>query len=306
VFSGISTHEKAEAIIRAQSSESLAHAALELTTLVGCPLMCTFCPQEKLRKNYDGLETRKLTLSALKVMLSRVSRQTRIDFSGMSEPWANEECTSMLRYVLEEGFRVAIYTTLYGMSAHDAEEVRELCIAHSSQVEVFCVHLPDKNKNMRGWRLTAAWMYAYQVLSAMPLGTYREMTMDGHGEVDPVLDGVVRHTSAFVPIDRAGSLGASEYHQEQRLVPRRARHQSPINCKSTPYYNRNVVFPNGDVVLCCMDYERKHILGNLLTESMDEILFGSSLAAIREINERPGYSDSSICKRCSNARAISG
>jgi hypothetical protein len=30
--------------------------------------------------------------------------------------------------------------------------------------------------------------------------------------------------------------------------------------------------PNGDVVLCCMDYDQEHILGNLFTQTYDEII----------------------------------
>lgn len=286
-------------------SAVVSHAALELTTIVGCPLMCSFCPQDKLRKSYRGESERKLTLESLKVILGNVDRRTRIDFSGMSEPWANEECTSMLRYALQNGFKIAVYTTLYGMTMHDADEVRAICLQYSQQIETFCVHLPDKNRNMKGWRLTPDWVYAYTTLSTMRLPTYREMTMDGRGEIDPALASFVRETPFFVPIDRAGSLSESGSHQEQGLIPKRVRHEVAVKCKSTPYYNRNVVFPNGDVVLCCMDYERKHVLGNLLVEHMDEILHGEVLAVIKKVNHQPAYSDRSICKRCSNARAIS-
>ena len=42
----------------------------------------------------------------------------------MAEPWANPEATSMLAYTLEQGFNVAIYTTLYGIEVEEAERVR--------------------------------------------------------------------------------------------------------------------------------------------------------------------------------------
>ena len=34
----------------------------------------------------------------------------------------------------------------------------------------------------------------------------------------------------------------------------------------------NVVLPNGDVSLCCMDYGLKHIIGNIFEQSYDEVV----------------------------------
>jgi MoaA/NifB/PqqE/SkfB family radical SAM enzyme len=37
-----------------------------------------------------------------------------------------------------------------------------------------------------------------------------------------------------------------------------------VKCSRNDFYKQNVMLPNGDVVLCCMDYGLKHKLGNLL------------------------------------------
>lgn len=37
-------------------------ASLEITTLLGCSLNCTFCPQDKLKKNYKDDTSKILTL----------------------------------------------------------------------------------------------------------------------------------------------------------------------------------------------------------------------------------------------------
>ena len=135
---------------------------MELTTMIGCPLMCTFCPQENLRDSY-GKDTKYMTQRDLTTMLVKLPRNTRIDFSGMSEPWANPECTSMLEEVLYMGFKVAIYTTLYGMT--DPERVRKVLEAHPNQVEVIMLHLPDAKGNMKGWKNSEEWQYAAAVMS---------------------------------------------------------------------------------------------------------------------------------------------
>ena len=80
---------------------------MELTTMVGCPLMCSFCPQENLRDNY-GDKAKYMKPMDLVTVLCKLPRNTRIDFSGMSEPWANPDCTTMLEEVLYMGRMYAI------------------------------------------------------------------------------------------------------------------------------------------------------------------------------------------------------
>ena len=105
----------------------------------------------------------------------------------MAEPWANPKCTDMLSYVLAKGFKVAIYTTLHGMSSEDADNVIELIGRHVNQVEVICLHLPDANGNMRGWKPSLEWETVFRkilvlaVKKAIPC--FEIMTMDGSANV---------------------------------------------------------------------------------------------------------------------------
>ena len=80
---------------------------LEFTLMVGCPLKCTFCPQDALRDIY-GENTKYLALDDFKTILGKVPNHVRIDFSGMAEPWANPDATAMLRHTLELGFSIAL------------------------------------------------------------------------------------------------------------------------------------------------------------------------------------------------------
>jgi radical SAM protein with 4Fe4S-binding SPASM domain len=272
---------------------------MELTTMIGCPLMCTFCPQKELKDSY-GKDEKYLSLENLAIILSNIPQETRIDFSGMAEPWANKKCTDMLAMVLNKGFKTAIYTTLYGFRRHDTDAVKELCERHKDQIEVFCIHLPDASQNMLGWKFNEDWEYAYKVISQLRLNvnTLEQMTMDKSGYVHPSLQSLVTKVGDFHPQDRAGSLKPSETFKEQGLQPATSCNKTALTCRATPFYDRNVVFPNGDVVICCMDYNRKHILGNLLTHSMEDIRNGDVFNRIISINTSDGYSSDSICKSC--------
>jgi hypothetical protein len=273
---------------------------MELTTMVGCPLMCTFCPQENLRDNYGDRE-KYMQLADLVKVLAQLPKDTRIDFSGMSEPWANPHCTEMLETVLFMGFQVAIYTTLYGMK--DPERVRKVLEDHPSQVEVIMLHLPDANGNMKGWKNSEEWQHAAAVIShtKVPCGV-GAMTMDKSGLVHPELQAMVGQLQGWVGHTRADSLNTEQVAgQPISITPMNA---FSLTCRSTPFYDRNVLLPNGDVVLCCMDYNLKHIIGNLLEESYKDIFLGQPLMDLIEINESPEFNKCSICKSCENVTEL--
>lgn len=273
---------------------------MELTTMIGCPLMCTFCPQDNLRTTY-GDNTKYMQPMDLMTVLAKLPKNTRIDFSGMSEPWANPACTTMLEMVLYMGFKVAIYTTLYGMT--DPEKVREVLEQHPDQVEVIMLHLPDANSNMKGWKNSPEWQRAAAVITntKVPCGI-GAMTMDKNGVVHPDLQPMVGQLAGWVGHTRADSLPVEQIGaQDISITP---RNEFALTCASTPFYDRNVLLPNGDVVLCCMDYNLKHVIGNLLTQTYDEIMNGEKLKEIIKMNEAVGFDKCSICKSCENVRRI--
>jgi sulfatase maturation enzyme AslB (radical SAM superfamily) len=48
---------------------------LEITTMVGCPLMCTFCPQDALKKSHPENTDKYLSLDNFKRIISKLSPQ---------------------------------------------------------------------------------------------------------------------------------------------------------------------------------------------------------------------------------------
>ena len=75
-----------------------------------------------------------------------------------------------------------------------------------------------------------------------------------------------------------------------------------MTCGFTPFYDHNVLLPNGDVVLCCMDYSLKHKIGNLLEQDYYEMFPSGGLAKLIGENMIPRHSSESLCKSCTRAR----
>src|SRR5207248_1536001 len=98
---------------------------------------------------------------------------------------------------------------------------------------------------------------------------------------------------------RAGSLNETQVRGQK--LERTARHHGPVSCSATPFYDRGVLLPNGDVALCCMDYDLKHIVGNLLEMEYYDLFKSEQMNLLRDANMTPGLQKCSICKSCHKA-----
>jgi Iron-sulfur cluster-binding domain len=279
-------------------------ATLEITTMIGCPLMCNYCPQDNLRDAY-GDDVKYMSLDTFKTAIDKIPVSTKIDFSGMAEAWVNPDCTAMLEYALARGHRVAIYTTLYNWDQTTVEQVCALLTQYARQIVTVNIHMPDKPGNMRGWKYSTEWEMAFRTLTELipHLGINLEaMTMSDHGEIHDSLAHMNLRLYSWVGMDRAGSLNLEQIKEQPinfvRDLP------GSITCAATDFYDNNVLLPNGDVVLCCMDYDTKHIIGNLLTQSYAELFTGPELTRIKELNLNPCATDKTLCRTCTGAKVI--
>lgn len=276
--------------------------SLEFTLMVGCPLKCTFCPQDKLRNEY-GKATKYFSLEDFKQIAAKVPKHVRIDFSGMAEPWANPDATAMLRHVLLEGYKIAIYTTLYGMERADCAQVIAMLRQHAQQVEVVCLHLPDRKGNMRGWKYNADYEANLrdfiQLALDRVLWNFEVMTMDDSGKPHQDLDHLGIQLAPWIGHSRAGNIGPENVPGQKIYV--KPEHNSAVSCTFTRFYDQNVCLPNGDVVFCCMDYGMQHKIGNLLEQDYYEMFASPSLGKVMAENMRPRFSRNSLCKTCNRA-----
>lgn len=153
--------------------------------------MCTFCPQDALKSAYGKSSDKYMSLATFQTIIDKVPSRVRIDFSGMAEPWANPNATKMLEMALQQkGRRVRVYTTLYGISVEDSLFITQTLLPrHADQVAVVCLHLPDDNMNMRGYKESKEYRQVLKNFLAMAenvpqLGQkFQKMTMDKTGKV---------------------------------------------------------------------------------------------------------------------------
>lgn len=285
---------------------------LEITTLIGCPLDCSFCPQSNLNsawKNIDG-GARLLDFKTFKNAVDKLPSNVDIVFSGYSEPFANPKTPDFLEYAAKLPNRIYLYTTLQGLNANFRNKLKELI--KNKRIMRTVIHLPDDHDNMPGWKLTQANIE--NIGSIASLKDVKTMTMSQNNLVNKkLMKSLWEHgfkklslklflkryidSNRFIGWTRAGNLSKEDFAEGELLDEKTWK--EPITCKQTPFYDENVLLPNGDVTICCMDYSLKHVIGNLNTDSYSEIRSSNELANITATNS--GLKEGkTLCQSCDN------
>jgi len=265
---------------------------MEFTTSIdtqnGCVVDCVFCPQRTLQKSYKG--ERFMTLDNFKKAVDKLPQEVRVTFAGFTEPWLNKDCTDMVLYAHEKGHPISIFTTGIGMSIDDIERIKHIPFAGNPN-GCFTLHLPDQERKAKH-PITKRYIEVIEHFGKIQNQIHNFTTMCmGTVHED------VRHVFSSAPVydmwSRAGNL-VGEMIMKPELLERKAEwkianhgeKQMTCGCLEKMYHN--VMLPNGDVSLCCMDYGLKHILGNLYEQSYEDI--------VPENNQC-----FELCKLCENA-----
>lgn len=247
-----------------------ANSTLEITTQIGCPVACVYCPQDKLRKNYHGAD-RTMTVETLKKCLEKIPiainkdklRYPRIEFSGFCEPFTNPNCSDLINLAFDKGFHdITLYTTMRGMKISDYEQIKHIPFAFVS------IHLPDVDRMAKILVDENYFTLLGLIMDTFKLGFF------AYGNIMPeVLEFIEKkEPNAF----KGKYMWDTSIHSRAGnvdMVKPADRRNGHIKCSAVTNmeFNHNILLPNGDVVVCCMDFGLRHIVANLLTGKYNDI-----------------------------------
>lgn len=263
-------------------------SALEISLTIGCKVRCEYCPQDLLLSRYYGSnKLRKSKLSFIdfkKVIDERMQPGSTISFGGMSEPFLDDEFADMLVYAAEKGHKISLYTTIVGMTRKDFEKIKDI------KFDRFVLHIPDK-ENRSKFEITDEYLELLKLV-------HEKINIDFyscHGTVVPVVADIIdeKKNAGIDAQDRAGNLeldGFKALDHKGEIVCYKAWSSVAMNLWEP------VLLPDGSLVLCVQDYGMKHVLGNLFTQSWEEIQEGEEYQKFIK-----GLKDDSIdtlCRKC--------
>lgn len=247
---------------------------IEFTLTAACALDCTYCPQQEYIAAYKRRPGKRiLEYTDFKKMLTNVDhRVPLISFTGFSEPSQNPSFIKMANYALSRVYQVELSTTLWNQPASFIDQIKRLMPSHVT------IHVTDSKL------VVSSDMYrkAAEIKGAH----FERYTQLGDSRIPAdIRDKVI--LAGCHPHDRAGSNeleGLMKFH-----IP------GSVKCDEKRYFC-NVILPNGDCSICCMDFPLNHIIGNLLESTLLEIHNGSRLHIFREAMKDPAAD--TICNHC--------
>jgi len=257
---------------------------LEITTRIGCRNNCAYCPQEKLIKAYNNRGDLVMSLDTFKKCIDKLPKEVDVEFSGFSESWLNSDCTEMVLYAHARGHKIRVYTTLVGMTLNDLEKLKAI------PLKSFWIHLPD-DSGQEKIIVDDSYLKVLQEASDFLEShkdkidvSYHIRGKNVHPKIKQVLGDKIEKRV----------IGARAGNVDDGQVKTINRRKGKIGCKRE--LRQNVLLPNGDVALCCMDYGLSHILGNLLTDSYQSLFDGLEFKKVES-----GLNDEkldTICRYC--------
>lgn len=248
---------------------------MEITTIVpekGCVVDCAFCPQRVLQSKYIGERT--LTLDNFKRLVDKIPQDVRITFAGFVEPWQNKSCTDMVLYAHETGHPISVFTTAVGLSVADMDRIAHIPY-HGPPNGGFTLHLPDAELLARH-PITAKFIETITWFrdNYTKIKNFETMSM---GDVHPKISHLFSWAPKYEMWSRSGNL-----IRESLLRPEIIKLKNRWNaiyhedknrtCGCVEHLYHNVLLPNGDVSLCCMDYGLDQIIGNLYHQTYEQVI----------------------------------
>jgi MoaA/NifB/PqqE/SkfB family radical SAM enzyme len=261
--------------------------------MVGCKVACIYCPQDKISRRYFG-EERMMKFDDFKIYIEKVPRRVVVHFTGFSEPFLNPRCADIIEYAAHRGHPIWISTTLAGITREDIRRLSKLAPYYQFQI-----HLPSAEKLMN---LPINDEYFSLLSDIVKTGIITDLHFHG-SDVHPMVGAWLRkHAVDFEEFwiqDRAGNLNTKKV---------KAKVSKPIITAAKPsgklYCDRiyqNVLLPNGDVVLCCMDWSAEYVLGNLKRDRFQDLYRSETFRRVLR-----GLKDPSVdllCRTCHLAQS---
>ncbi|MCM1038088.1 MAG: SPASM domain-containing protein [Ruminococcus sp.] len=270
---------------------------IDITTVVGCKINCRYCPQKLLIKNYykDNVQRdRIMSMETFTTCLKHLPPQCNMMFCGMAEPFLNPACADMIIMAYKAEIHVDLYTTLSEISMEELERIWDIPMGFVN------IHVPDENgyasipvseeyfelleKALNHRRKDGKWFVNMCNAQGEPHFRVKELCKQ-------------RYEIATALHDRAGNLDDDNLLHKRKL-------QGKLSCSQCGQaLDHNILLPDGTLLLCCMDYGMKHILGNLREQTYEEIRKGRAAENVFEALKGNEHIDL-LCRNCSFAREV--
>lgn len=277
---------------------------IQLQTHSKCSMACSICPHPVLQRNKDSrlMSWADFCKIADEALMSPSFESIVLDLQN--EPTLDRDLARRIRY-LRQGGRTDVFIglTTNGLT-FDREVALELFGAGLSRA-VFSLNALNKED----YALVAPGIDYGRIRANLDelLETegLKENTVVSFGvsrsNVDQALrfaDEMRRRGARFRVFPLGDRLGLARNVEKLAIPPL-------FESCHYPLYAMPITL-SGDVILCCHDWSRDLLLGNVLTTSVHEVWNGAPYRNVREQASRPGERPHEICRTCDSPYEYGG
>ena len=266
---------------------------LDISTKIGCTINCRFCPQSSVLSSYfarTGKRNDMMSVDTFAQCIKKLPPEYVIYFSGYAEPFLNPHCIDMMKIACQAGREICLRTTLVGVTDEIVDQICEI------PIKLFKLHVADRRGYAQIPLTEEYYKNVEKIINAKRAdGTPLVDECNAQSEPDSRVMEICRGKLEIVTTmcDRAGQLEDDELYKH--LPP-----AGPISCGYLGQTLSHTLLPDGTVVLCCVDFGMKHVLGNLLEQSYEEIENGAEMRRVRKGMLEDDTMDI-LCRKCSTA-----
>jgi radical SAM protein with 4Fe4S-binding SPASM domain len=259
---------------------------IEFSLYTGCEINCEYCPQLSLHK---ASRKKLMSFDEYKSALDKIPSYVSIVLAGFIDPLLYKDLPRIVEYTKNKKHKLYIATTLPDKIKKNVE-----LFLNKSNWDGRTVHLRDEFMNYK--ENSEDYYKALDIYFSQFNDKLRDNRFSFLGSVldKRIEDLLHKHNlytyfSKVVPYKRIDSTVKSETVQDNKFL------KGSIYC-TRGFYRKQMIAPDGDVVLCCMDVEKRHILGNIYEMNYNDIYKSEEYKKVIK-----GFNDetlNTICRKC--------
>ncbi len=253
---------------------------LEITTVLGCPVDCNYCPQSQLRQT-KGNRKNRLELGDFRKALGNLDIDCRISWTGYSEPCLSQDLPEMMISAMDNRRDQVISTTLNGNKDSIDWIIRNpIC-------KLFVLHLPDGQNNMKGLKIDSSYINNLKLaiesyLKSGNIGRIRIMVFGNklRAEVSDIVKyyyqkGLLTPRNFKISTEPSSRVDGVQHVQGMKLVKDSLGNYNKVSSMgylcTKRKLNQPVLLPDGSLNICSFDYGFRGIYGNLFKDKYSKI-----------------------------------
>ena len=255
------------------------YSKLEISSTIGCAMMCSYCPQELHKANGKTFE-KMLQVETLKKVINNIEKNTVIHWTGYSEALGNKKFPEFSELLKKNGNPQLLNTTMHGHS-NCVEFLKE-----SNNFFQILLHLPD-NKNYMKLKVSEKYLKNLEEVvkfqskrlkdKLFVLGFGDDLQLEVRELINKLTaEGYLKDKNISITKHlhtRAGDNLKKKDLKEDFYTNSFANNKkdNQLFYCSNRRLNQGVLIPDGRVSLCCHDYSLEYFKGDLKNSKLSSI-----------------------------------